>query len=152
MKRKVLILFIFVFAMSFIIYSCNKESELNISYNAQSKSHKMGENCMSCHKTGGEGKGIFNVAGTVYDASLTTASANGNLKLYTLPDAKGTLVSTIEVDAKGNFFTTDKVDFGTGLYAIVSNATGGSKNMSSIISSGQCNSCHGASQDKIWVD
>src|SRR6478735_2875906 len=29
-------------------------------------SHNAGQDCMSCHKSGGGGKGIFTVAGTVY--------------------------------------------------------------------------------------
>ncbi len=153
---------IFIAAASFImIQSCKKDSkneigngsennETKISAQGGGSSHNMGQNCMSCHKQGGSGEGWFSAAGTVYDSLLTSAYPNAVVKLYTGPDGTGTLKKTIQADAKGNFFTTEAIDFGTGLYPSVS---GGSitKYMSSAITAGQCNGCHGVSTDKIWI-
>lgn len=138
--------------------SCKKEDEnepedsnetKNSSYNSSS-SHNMGQNCMNCHKSGGAGEGWFNLAGTVYDSLLTSTYANATLKLYTGPNATGTLKYTIQVDSKGNFYTTDHIDFTGGLYPVmVGNTT--AKYMGSAITMGQCNSCHGVSTNKLWT-
>jgi hypothetical protein len=55
------------------------------------------------------------------------------------------------VDAFGNFYTTENIDFGNGLYASVE-GNSSTKNMVSSITTGQCNSCHGISTDKIWTN
>ena len=134
------------------IVACNKENNnrTNISKHYQSRSHHQGRNCMSCHRSGGEGEGWFTAAGTLYDSLQSSAYPNATVKLYTGPNASGTLKSTIEVDNLGNFYTTEAIDFGTGLYASVegSNLT---MNMPSSITTGQCNSCHGVTTGKIWV-
>jgi hypothetical protein len=112
----------------------------------------MGQNCMNCHKDGGEGKGCFFVAGTVYDSLQSSTKANGIIKLYSGPNGTGILKGTIEVDAKGNFFTTDIIDFSSQVYPSITNTIGNVKYMGSGISTGQCNSCHGVSTDKIWTN
>jgi hypothetical protein len=112
----------------------------------------MGQNCMSCHKPGGSGEGIFRVAGTVYDSLLNNTNANGFIDLYTQPNGGGTFVKRIAVDAKGNFYTTEIIGLGNGLYPSVISRTGNKKYMSGSITSGACNSCHGVTQDKIWVN
>ena len=111
----------------------------------------MGQNCMNCHKSGGEGKGWFNVAGTVYTAGLSNTYPNTTVKLYTGPNGTGTLKYTINGDAKGNFFTTETIDFGSGLYPVVQ-GTSTAKYMSTTTTTGQCNSCHGVSTDKLWTN
>ena len=114
------------------------------------ESHKMGQNCMSCHKSGGEGEGWFNLAGTVYDSQKSSTYPNATLKLYNAPNGTGSLVGTIEVDGLGNFYTTNDIDFGSGLYVSVSGETS-TEYMVSPVTSGQCNSCHGVSTDRIWT-
>ena len=151
-------LLLFALSTAFIIHiqSCEKSSsnngETKISQNNENESHNMGQNCMNCHKSGGQGEGIFNIAGTVYDNTKTTAKGNGNIKLYTGPNGSGTLKATIQIDAKGNFYSTETIDFASGLYPVVTGASGDIKYMGSSTSNGQCNSCHGVSNDKIWVN
>ena len=58
---------------------------------------------------------------------------------------------TVLIDSKGNFYTT--ADFSpVGLYPVVTGPTGNKKMMGSALSTGACNSCHGSSTDKLWVD
>lgn len=138
-----------------IMHGCKKEEEgcgaTNISAHGKTDSHNAGKNCMSCHVDGGDGKGCFNVAGTVFNQSGSSTAANGTVRLYTGENGTGDLRATIEVDARGNFHTTAGVDFSGGLYPVVANASGTTKHMSDAISNGACNSCHGASTDRITV-
>jgi len=138
----------------FLIQSCEKEgkgkNETNISAHGLNKSHNMGQNCMNCHKSGGEGEGWFNVAGTVYDSLKSQTYANATIHLYTGPNGSGTLKYTILGDAKGNFYTTESIDFGSGLYPVVAGAQG-TQYMSTSITAGQCNSCHGVSTSRLWT-
>jgi len=76
--------------------------------------------------------------------------ANGKIELYSGPNGTGDLKYTIQVDGKGNFYTTETIDFGTGLYVTASGSLG-SNSMGSVITSGQCNACHGVNTDKIWT-
>ncbi len=147
---------VIAFASFIMMQSCKKDNknennnETNISASGGHESHNMSQNCMNCHKQGGEGKGWFNAAGTAYDSLLTSTYPNIIVRLYTGPDGTGTLKNTIYGDANGNFFTTEAIDFSAGLYPSVSgNST--TKYMGSAISMGQCNSCHGVSTGKIWT-
>jgi len=136
-----------------IVYvSCNHSKELTVNnslYNS-SKSHNMGQNCMSCHKKGGQGEGWFSVAGTAYHTDNSTAQ-NVTVKLYSQPDGAGNLVKEIPGDLLRNFFITDIMSFRTGLYPVVE-FNGVKSYMSSSISIGSCNSCHGVSTSKITID
>ena len=136
------------------INACSKDDDggnaIKVSANGLQESHNMGRNCMDCHKSGGSGKGWFNVAGTVYDSTLNNLLPNSTVYLYTDVNGTGTLKYTLQVDAKGNFYNTNALDFGTGLYPVASGKTT-LKMMSSAITNGQCNSCHGVSTDKIWT-
>ena len=156
MKTKINI-FIIIAISFFFTQSCIKEKNesenseaVSSSYNGN-KSHNMGQNCMNCHKRGGPGEGFFSVAGTVYDSLKTTINGNGIVKLYTGVDGRGTLKATIQVDGNGNFYTTDNIDFTGGLYPSITGLSGDTRYMGSPIMVGQCNSCHGVSNDKIWV-
>jgi cytochrome c553 len=143
---------ILVAAFVFGINACKKENAKVISSNSGTKSHNMGQNCLNCHKSGGEGKGVFKVAGTVYNAALNQTSSNGTVYLYSGSNGSGTLVATIEVDGKGNFFTTETVDFSSALYPVVMGSGQDKHYMGSSITDGACNSCHGVSTSKIWVN
>lgn len=151
--------FLMFFSLSllfFLINACEKneneknESKTKISANFDNESHNMGKNCMSCHTSGGNGEGWFNIAGTVYNENLTTTYPNKRVNLYTQPNGGGTLKYSLEVDAKGNFYSTETIDFGSGLYpsAVGSTTT---KYMGSSTTTGQCSSCHGVSNDRIWT-
>lgn len=138
-----------------ILQSCEKDEEsgerqIASAYNSK-ESHNMGINCMNCHKSGGSGEGIFNAAGTVYNDLNTGTYANATVKLFTEPNGAGLLKNTIQVDAFGNFYTSENVDFANGLYASVE-GNSQTNYMATPITSGQCNSCHGISTDKIWTN
>lgn len=113
-------------------------------------SHNNGKNCMRCHSVGGEGPGWFTAAGSVYKSDKASRNPNGKIFLYTDPDGKGTLKYTIEVDGKGNFYTTETINFTGGLYPVHQQNNGNKKYMQSPIISGECNSCHNVTTDKIW--
>ncbi len=152
-KERVLIFVIIVFAM-LGFQACEKEgseNEANISAYNSTSSHHMGQECMNCHQAGGSGEGWFIVAGTVYDNAKTNTYPNATVKLYTGTNGSGDLVATIEVDGNGNFYTTENVNFGSGLYPVVEGSAG-TKAMNSSITTGNCNSCHGNSVNKIWVE
>lgn len=139
--------------LAFAMPSCKKnygKHDKKISQYNQTESHHAGENCMSCHSQGGGGEGWFEIAGTVYDTSYSSIIENATIRLYTGINGTGDLKYTIEGDKKGNFFTTKSVDFGNGLYPVVSGPTI-SNHMSTPITTGACNSCHGVSTDRIWV-
>ncbi len=128
----------------------NESHETKISHYNGTESHNMGQACMNCHKQGGSGEGVFNVAATIYDSTMINVFPNATVKLYTGANGSGTLKYTIEVDAKGNFYTTENIDFTNGLYPAVT-GTQGTRYMSSSITTGNCVSCHGNSTGKIWT-
>lgn len=154
--KKVFKLFMLLVFSLVLAVSCEKENENENEGGNESKtssansseSHNMGQNCMNCHKQGGQGEGWFSIAGTVYDTSLTKVYTSATVKLYTAPNGGGTLKYTIPVDKKGNFYTTNAADFSAGLYPVVVGSTS-TQFMSSSITTGQCNSCHGVSTSKI---
>jgi hypothetical protein len=127
-----------------------EHSEQMISKHNDDESHNMGNNCMTCHISGGEGEGLFTLAGTVYQESKTAVYPNATVKLFSEVNGGGTLKYTFEVDAKGNFYTTEAIDFGTGLYASVE-GSGSTKNMITPVTIGACNSCHSTTNNRIWT-
>jgi hypothetical protein len=134
--------------------ACEKENgnETLISSNNDDESHKMGENCMNCHVQGGSGEGWFNVAGTLYNSAQTSTYPNGTVKFFAEPNGVGTAIKEVEIDSKGNFYTTENIDFGNGLYVGVFGTNGEQKFMVTTVSTGACNSCHGITTDKIWIE
>ena len=143
-----------IISLFVILQSCEKEEGgqgTNISDFNTTSSHNMGKNCMICHTPGGEGYGYFNIAGTVYNNLYTSTFQNAKIRLYTEQNGGGTLKYTINGDANGNFFTTEPIDFGTGLYPSVEGSTQ-TNYMSTAITTGECNSCHNISTNKIWTN
>ncbi len=131
-------------------YNENDNNETKVSTYNSMQSHNSGQNCVTCHKSGGTGESIFKVAGTVYDSTLANVFPNSTVKLYTQPMGGGTLKYTIQVDGKGNFYSTNTIDFSTPLYpAVEGNST--TKYMGSSISTGACYSCHNNSTGKVWT-
>lgn len=147
MKTKILVLLMLYVVLS----SCEQNNETAISNNGSDESHKAGENCMNCHKSGGEGEGWFTMAGSVYKQDKTQLAPGGYITLTSGPANTGSTIYTLEVDKFGNFYTTEKIDFGTGLYVSVTSANGTTKNMISPVSTGACNTCHNSS-NRIWVE
>ncbi|MDZ7604568.1 MAG: hypothetical protein U5K79_03050 [Cyclobacteriaceae bacterium] len=142
-----------MFAMIAGLIACSEENEDEqlVSINGSTESHKAGEACMNCHKSGGSGEGIFVVGGTIYNSGKTAVYPNATIRLYTGPNATGSLKSMIEVDGKGNFYTTESTDFGTGLYVAVE-GNSGTNHMISMITNGNCNQCHDATSNRIWTE
>ena len=152
MKLKLTTLFIALASLGLTFQSCEKdENETKVSYYSASESHNEGQNCMSCHVSGGDGEGWFTVAGTVYETNKTTTNPKSTVRFYTGAGGTGTLKATVEVDARGNFYTTESVDFGNGLYTMVESSTGNKEYMAGKVTSGACSSCHGSSTDRVWV-
>ena len=151
-------LVIFILAVGIFAIGCKKKKEQqNLtsnnseyhSYHNATKSHNMGQNCLSCHYNGGPGETVFNLGGTVYDTTFLSTLPNATLRLYTGPNGSGDLKYTIEVDGNGNFYTTSAIDFSTPLYPAITGPSV-SQFMSSSITTGACASCHGNTTNKIF--
>lgn len=127
-------------------FGCEDQGEEN----EGGPTHNAGNNCMVCHKAGGQGEGIFTAAGTVYKVGTSTGVNGATIKLYANADASGTPLATMTSNESGNFYTKSSIDFGTGLYVKVTTANG-TTSMGSSITQGACNGCHGVVTDKITV-
>ena len=145
----VFLLVLFIMALS----SCESEGGCGESMQSsagESESHNVGKNCVSCHSSGGSGEGCFSAAGTVYDSTLINTNNNATIKLYSQPNAGGTVVATLTADQLGNFYDTQNYDFSKGVYPSVTGAKG-TKHMGTMITTASCNSCHGVSTSKLWA-
>ena len=136
-----------VFVLSFL--ACERfvrpDNDPSISTFNDDESHEHGMNCMDCHYSAGRGEGWFTAAGSV--------SGNTNKAIIELSDPEtGALVKKIEVDQKHNFYTTEAIDFSEGLRVGIRNQNGEIKYMDSPITLGQCNLCHGASEESLSID
>lgn len=156
MKSHTILTFTFICSICVALISCEKEvaneNRIMISVFNDDESHKTGKDCMNCHFQEGNGEGSFNTAGSVYDISKSNPYPNATVRLYANPDGEGNPVASIQVDKKGNFYTTESIDYSGVLYTIVTGSGGKTKIMNSGITSGACNSCHGVSTDRIWVE
>jgi hypothetical protein len=150
---KIITFGLFLF-MLLVLFSCEKEESGEqkdlTSTSLSSESHNNGQDCISCHKSGGRGDGWFNMAGSVYNSTQTVPYITATVELRTSQSGGGTLVKSVEVDQNGNFYTTDSINFGSGLYVSVVGGVN-TKYMSSTITNGACNSCHNSS-NRIWAE
>lgn len=152
MKNRIAIV---LFSIFFVLVGCEKDENGNeylVSENFSEESHNAGEDCMSCHVPGGNADGWFTVAGSVFNKELDELATNGVVELTTEPQSAGSIIATIEIDAKGNFYTTEAINLAGGLYATVESQDGSKAYMITEVTTGSCNSCHGSSTDKIWVE
>ena len=146
-------LLLLIASLSLIFFvSCELGNEASESYFDATDSHYEGRNCMECHVSGESGRGWFTVAGTVYDSGLTNPYVNPTVIFSTLPDAGGREVLRVEGDARGNFFTTRSIDFKEVLYVSIVGKSGNVKYKPSPVTDGACNSCHGNTAPKLWLD
>lgn len=149
---KNLYLVLLLLSLTIVISGCEKDD--NKVMNSQkdgTDSHKHGEDCMSCHSSGGSGEGVFTIAGSIYNDDMLTPYPNGTVELKIDIAGSVNMVKTLEVDARGNFYTTDPFDFSEGAYTSIWSINGKEYDMNSKISSGSCNSCHGNSTEKLWI-
>ena len=152
MKNYLIIIIIASLYASLTLLSCEGEgNERKVSAYGQTKSHYTGDDCMTCHQSGGEGEGWFTAAGTVYKDTLgTNVFPDVTIKLFAGENGSGGEVGVIEVDGLGNFYTTENINFTDGVFpAVVSD--NGMKYMSTSVNTGRCNSCHGVSTKKLWI-
>lgn len=106
-------------------------------------SHNNGKNCLGCHK--------FSVGGSVYKKDLASSYPGSVVKLTTLPNGQGTIVATLTTDKSGNIRLSSTISFGSGLYVgAMGNTT--TKYMTTAITSGACNSCHGGATSRVWTE
>ena len=152
MNAKKISLMILTIVTVVLLNACKRDDEgcgaTNISRAGESESHNNGRNCMSCHTDGGSGKGCFTAAGSVYTAN-GGAFTSAIVRLYTQPNGQGELRATITGDNLGNFFTTENINYSGGLFPSLFGTNGSVKHMPTSITSGACNSCHGASEDRL---
>jgi hypothetical protein len=106
-----------------------------------------GEDCQRCHG-GGSGKGgrIWTFAGTVYAAADAAADAGVLDARVHVTDANGWSFM-LRTNAAGNFYSAESVTFPL---KICIERGGAEQCQVSAITSGACNSCHGAG-NRIWV-
>ena len=146
---------ILVFGLILAVVSCEKGNETddtdstsqvigttNPTVNLGS-SHNTGKNCLGCHK--------FSVGGSIFKKDLTSTFPGSVVKLTTQANGAGTVVATLTTDNSGNIHTSSSIAFGSGLFVSVAGTTG-TKYMSSVITNGACNSCHGSSVAKAWTE
>lgn len=133
--------------------SCNNDNGSAISAR-NNTSHRIGQNCLSCHTSGGSATAMT-VAGTIFKSGGTTGNPNATVRLYA--HNSNTVVATLVTDKCGNFYTTAKVDglfvqggpLVNGVDVVVEDSFGGLHTMPGLITSGGCNGCHGATNGKI---
>ncbi len=132
-----------------------------------------GSQCMSCHQPKGPGRGLFEVAGTIWSADGKTPQSNAIVKI--LPISAGPcaeddprdhcqgqdsgyfleedVVATLETDPNGNFYSTElSTAAAPPFWPVVVGATGAelpTKFMGHPAASGSCNMCHGSFRVKL---
>lgn len=132
-----------------ILFACEEKEgsegeEVGGQSTASGTSHNTGKNCMNCHQ--------FTAAGSVYNKALSSGFQGAVVKLTTQANGAGTVLGTFTVNKSGSFYTSSAINFGTGVYPSVIGSSGNTKYMSSAITTGACNSCHGVSTSKIWAE
>ena len=152
MRTKLFFIITLVVSGMVSITACQKEGEKKSSNDGESRSHNSGRNCLGCHRKGGSGSGIFNVGGTVYDSLRTAVNGGCAVKICTEANGGGTELLSLNTDEKGNFYTTAAVDFSVPRHVYIIGKTGKKKYMGSTITTGACNSCHGSTVMKAWVN
>ena len=94
-----------------------------------------GQDCFQCH---GRNAQAWSVAGTIYPAADSAASAGfGGAKVF-LTDAQGRAF-TLTSNSAGNFYTAEPLKFPLHVEA---DANGVRMAMSAPVTSGSCNTCH----------
>ena len=150
------VIFSLIAALVFFSFTgCKKTTSSNktaTSAHNSTSSRKMSGACLNCHTSGGNGPGWWTVADTVYTEDFSATSPNGTINFYSEPFGAGTVVATIEVDANGNFYTSKTILPAAGAYPQLVGTSGNMQDMPALCTSGDCNSCHGVTCAKIWIN
>ena len=144
-------------ALLFSFMGCKKTTGTNktaTSTHNSTSSKNMSGVCQNCHTSGTSTSGWWTVAGAVYTKDFSSVSPNGTLYFYSQPNGQGTLRATLEVDGKGLFYTSNVLPIfpPDTSYVQIVGAFGDIQNMVQFVTSGNCNSCHGVTRQKIWVN
>jgi hypothetical protein len=155
MKTSLSIMLILV-SVSILFIACSKDepdppTTVFQSKNGDTISHRNGEDCLICHMNGTANR-VLVVAGSVYQPDYTTPSPNGTVYFWTQTGGTGVLAATLPVDGKGNFYTNSSILPGQGVFPQIRGASGDIRNMPIKTPNGNCNSCHGPSENPIWVN
>lgn len=141
--------------LSLFFFSCNRTDDNAVTLNSShglEESHRQGENCQSCHVSGGDAPGAFQAAGTIYqEGGSDLAFQNAVIEFYTEANGGGDLVKTIKGDFVGNFYSTDDINFTEGLYPAIRDGEGQMKYMPKQTFHGACNSCHGLTEIQLQL-
>lgn len=138
-----------IFLILIFVLSCDRfyfpENDTKISEFGEDNSHYYGRNCMDCHYSAGPGEGWFTVAG----------SAEGNtngavIEIYKNENDPPILV--VEFDKLSNAYTTEPIDFTGGLWVGLRSKSGELEMMDDKLFVGQCNLCHGATEEVLEID
>jgi hypothetical protein len=108
---------------------------------------------LSCHKKGGSGASyaVFTVAGTAYKSNGAVQN-QAMIKLFA--HNTNSIAVCIKTNKLGNFYTTQAIPglSSPGVDVEAEGPTGGLMPMSSVLTSGACNACHGVTVSKIVSD
>ncbi len=142
--RKVFLLL--VFGITFGLFACEDEDgeEFEGQSNISGTSHNTGKDCMSCHR--------FTASGSIYNKALSSVFPGAVIKITSQADGAGTVLGTFTTNKSGSFYTSGPINFGSGIFVSVIGSSGNIKHMSSSITLGACNSCHGTSTSKVWAE
>lgn len=122
------------------------------SSNGSKHSHNMGLNCLNCHSGTGTGEGCFEIGGTAYHADKVNTYPGCTIDFYTQQNGQGDLVTSLVSDGKGNLYTGRNINWGNGLFPVITSPDGHREYMVEPISHGACNSCHGSTTERIFVN
>lgn len=144
--KKLLFIISLVMAVLISLNACNHdfdddnedENEMEFSEHGDDESHNQGQDCMSCHTTGGVEDELFTVAGSLFKGNQNVSF---NSATVVIKNSTGDELTEIEVDAKGNFYTNKNIDFTEDIFTEV-RYQNDTLVMISKISHGSCNTCH----------
>lgn len=96
--------------------------------------------CIDCHSSQGEGP-LFGIAGTLYPSFHEPTDCNGtSAATVVIVDAAGKTLQTLTPNAAGNFFSS--LQPSSPFRAKVVAKDGKVREMKTLVTSGDCNSCH----------
>jgi hypothetical protein len=142
--RKVFALLVLVISIGFFACENEDDDQIEGQSNISGSSHNTGKDCMSCHG--------FAASGSVYNKALSSGFSGAVIKLTSQANGAGTVLGTFTTNKSGSFYTSGAINFGSGVFVSVAGNSGSVKHMSSPITTGACNSCHGSSTSKVWAE